>query len=346
MKKLAFIDALRGYAVLGVLLVHTGQVSGFPDAPVAAGARGVQLFFVVSALTLMLSWHHRNDGAGPFLIRRAFRILPMFWLSIPLYLSGPVDWQIVAAALLLQASRPDWLFAPIVPGGWSICAEAAFYLVFPVLAATVTSAKRATMLLAAAALVAVLWRYAGMKYLPLVYPDASRDELWVFNQFTFPSQFVVFAEGVLCFFLIPGFAKLRRVQLEIILWSALCGAAFSSVYKPHLFPAFGGFFAIVAACMANGAGRILINPAISWIGRCSFSIYILQWLAIGHAQPIADHFEGAAKLIVLLTGTVILATAMSSATYLLIERPMIRLGNLLLARTAEPKMLPSNAPSV
>jgi peptidoglycan/LPS O-acetylase OafA/YrhL len=57
-KRFAYIDALRGYAILGVLLVHTGQYSGF-DSQAAFGARGVQLFFVASALTLMFSWHER-----------------------------------------------------------------------------------------------------------------------------------------------------------------------------------------------------------------------------------------------------------------------------------------------
>src|SRR6185437_12457880 len=86
-----YIDALRGYAVLGVIAVHTqGNVEslGWPLKPlVDAGQFGVQLFFIVSAVTLLRSWHVRNDGAAAFFVRRLFRIAPMFWLAILLYLS-------------------------------------------------------------------------------------------------------------------------------------------------------------------------------------------------------------------------------------------------------------------
>jgi hypothetical protein len=85
LKRFAYIDALRGYAILGVILVHTSQYSGF-DSQAAFGARGVQLFFVASALTLMFSWHERHDGATAFFVWRIFRIVPMFWVSIPIYL--------------------------------------------------------------------------------------------------------------------------------------------------------------------------------------------------------------------------------------------------------------------
>ena len=50
-----FIDALRGLAVAGVVLVHTGRQAMPPSdllrTAMNLGASGVHLFFVVSALT-------------------------------------------------------------------------------------------------------------------------------------------------------------------------------------------------------------------------------------------------------------------------------------------------------
>jgi exopolysaccharide production protein ExoZ len=76
-KRLAWIDALRGYAIIGVLAVHVGGVT--------EGARGVQLFFVASAIALLHSWHTHKDSVRRFYTRRLFRIAPMFWLAIPTF---------------------------------------------------------------------------------------------------------------------------------------------------------------------------------------------------------------------------------------------------------------------
>src|ERR1700722_19001252 len=71
-----YINALRGYAILMVIAVHTSQA--FPDLPnwfakiLNQGARGVQLFFVTSALTLSMSWVARKESAANFYIRRLF----------------------------------------------------------------------------------------------------------------------------------------------------------------------------------------------------------------------------------------------------------------------------------
>ena len=80
-----WIDSLRGYAILLVIAVHATQVCKLPEVVqtfLNQGARGVQLFFVVSAVTLMMSWRARQDGVLAFYKRRFFRIAPMWWLAI------------------------------------------------------------------------------------------------------------------------------------------------------------------------------------------------------------------------------------------------------------------------
>src|SRR3954449_11320868 len=88
-----YINSLRGWAILLVIGCHVGGC--FPEMPYPIkkltnfGWHGVQLFFIASALTLIMSWH-RTDAAFcsksiKFLIRRYFRIAPMYYFGVILY---------------------------------------------------------------------------------------------------------------------------------------------------------------------------------------------------------------------------------------------------------------------
>ena len=65
--RLDWLDAFRGWAVLGVIAVHSGgsaHVAGLTGEITATGQYGVQLFFLVSALTISLTYesHIRRFG--------------------------------------------------------------------------------------------------------------------------------------------------------------------------------------------------------------------------------------------------------------------------------------------
>lgn len=122
----AFVDALRGWAVIGVILVHTYQwipCSSETLGTIAKrGAFGVQLFYIISAFTLFLSLSRRYfSDTSPFIcffIRRFFRIAPLFYLAILFYSIldglGPRFWapngvgalHIILTALFLHGWMP------------------------------------------------------------------------------------------------------------------------------------------------------------------------------------------------------------------------------------------------
>src|SRR5712671_599344 len=92
-KRVAALDALRGIAILMVIFFHT-SVSFPPDHRLArlleSGNLGVQLFFLVSAITMCHMWRERWNEADrqlKFYIRRFFRIAPLFWLAMILYMA-------------------------------------------------------------------------------------------------------------------------------------------------------------------------------------------------------------------------------------------------------------------
>lgn len=147
--RLRTFDFLRGLAILGVIIVHASQsfpsqISGI-DFVARLGRFGVQLFFFISALTMCYMWKLREDENNPvknFYIRRFFRIAPLFWIAIPVYLfingyeknywapEGIGALQIFLTATFLHGFWPNSINS-IVPGRWSIAVEITFYALFP-----------------------------------------------------------------------------------------------------------------------------------------------------------------------------------------------------------------------
>src|SRR5262249_20709564 len=118
------------------------------SAVTSSGQFGVHLFFVVSALTLLSSWHWRNDGAAQFYMRRLLRVAPMFWVAACVYLiifgraTSGLTVPGIIATFLFMSWYPDTMNA-LVPGGWTIAAEVMFYIIFPFFAASIKSLSAA-----------------------------------------------------------------------------------------------------------------------------------------------------------------------------------------------------------
>jgi len=146
MKRIDFIDSLRGWAILGVIAVHSFQVSGdknssnFIITAAKNGGFGVWLFFIVSAFTIFLTLDKKRDFPKlmiikDFFIKRFLRIAPMYYLAIFYYtILGILTYNQISATNILS----NFFFVhgfslqtmnDLVPGGWSITVEMTFYAI-------------------------------------------------------------------------------------------------------------------------------------------------------------------------------------------------------------------------
>lgn len=119
----AALEGLRGVAILGVLLFHTGQLAG--------GFLGVDLFFVLSGYLITGLLLREVRGAGridviAFWGRRCRRLFPA--LAVVLVVVTLSVWATGAADLLRSAlSDGPWVQASLV--NWHLLAESADYWV-------------------------------------------------------------------------------------------------------------------------------------------------------------------------------------------------------------------------
>ncbi|MFS8930936.1 acyltransferase family protein [Cupriavidus taiwanensis] len=371
-ERLTAVDSLRGIAILLVLAVH---ISGF-IAPKSEwlteltrlGPRGVQLFYVVSAFSLFLSFAHRRSATGfsyrAYFIRRLTRIAPMFWLAMTLYLvtagMGPNYWapdgikpaDVTLTALFLNGWSPTTINS-IVPGGWSVAIETTFYLVLPFCFLWIRS-LRAAVIATALALAArhILCTWAFNAQLSN-FPDSQRYLPFTFAwEFWLPSQLPVFMLGIVLFFVRE---KLQAAQQGLgICW--LAGAAVlitASRYVPadgiisNSFLA-GTGFSLLALALFDRDVRFLDNAVLRKIGEVSFSIYLLHHLVMHYGAGTVIRIlntlglgtSGDMAYAVAFVVISAMSTALAMATYRLIEAPSIALGarlsKLAAARATHP----------
>jgi peptidoglycan/LPS O-acetylase OafA/YrhL len=359
-ERLEAIDALRGIAFLGVLLVHAGQAA--PDFPgkelTRAGSFGVALFFIASAFTLLTSHRHRlGQEPAPtrsFFIRRVFRIVPLFWAGILLYYviygtwdrgwaEGPLGWfHYGTTALLLHGWHPDTINS-VVPGGWSIAAEFGFYLLAPALFVVISNRPRAVVAYAVALLMtlaaSILIRNGD--WLERLYPDVASWRQISFTYLWLPFHLPTFTLGFLAYYLMDDYRSLSRVLQRVCLIAICASLVAGAIFVPlrladFLFPAL--LAAFVVALIADPA-RLFVNRWTCALGVVSFSAYITHFAAIkvvAKLLKLNPSLPPVAHFLILFLGGLALTGAASFVTYRWIEQPGIALGRKLLKHMRPP----------
>lgn len=371
----AFIDCVRGYAVLLVITCHlTGSYADLPW-PVrrftVLGWHGVQLFFLASAVTLLMSWHHDlarhgTADARAFFIRRLLRIAPAYYVAALLYtIAWPPEQPSTLTLLTTLAFVNVWHPVTastipngwaVVPGGWSVAVEFTFYFLFPLLAAWVRSPARALGFLVLTIAIAMLANPLARSLLEGHYPPSAIQN---FLYFWPPNQMPVFALGMMLFFLVDDVMGADRLQLRATMsrhgmaFAGLALLLFGSVTflpLPHsitpaiaLPPAFllaSLAFMLFILALAAAPNCLLVNRAAQAMGKVSFSAYLVHFAVL---RLLPDRFpeifhtsaKGAAAIAAYAGAWVVVVAvtyAVSYGTYHAIELPMMRLARKRTAR--------------
>lgn len=136
------LDLLRAIAIAWVMLYHvTSYGVRLPDV-IEFGWMGVDLFFVLSGF--LIGWQVLKPytvGQRPdwqrFFVRRAWRVLPAYWVVLAAYFAVPVirespniqpAWHFLT---FTQNMFADYHAARAFSHVWSLCIEEHFYLLLP-----------------------------------------------------------------------------------------------------------------------------------------------------------------------------------------------------------------------
>ncbi|WP_339540584.1 acyltransferase family protein [Pseudomonas sp. RA_5y_Pfl1_P24] len=353
-RKHDYIDAIRGLAIILVVMTHASQyvkpLSDLLQRIMVEGARGVQLFYVASAVTLCMSWaarkSHEQSPILNFYIRRFFRIAPMFYLAIIGYLilngvaatywapNGIEWWFVPITALFLHGFHPETINS-VVPGGWSIAVEMTFYLVFPFL----MRFRKAYYFLGVLLVCVLLQRlnsYVSVRVFP--YPPGQEYMAVNFSVLNFISQAPVFLMGVFAYLFLTR-ARVSDAKMLIVgglLFCFLSVKFWTLSHKPVTHDVYAGaMFAVLFVLVAYYPVRILVNKFMIGLGKLSFSMYLTHFavLSLFTKLGVVSLLGSGNKESVAYCFLVLLVSAgISLLTYNFIERPGVSLGRRLIER--------------
>ncbi len=367
---LASIDAIRGWAILLVILVHTGGVFTELPWPVKKitnlGWYGVQLFFIASAYTLIMSWHRQSSGYWKitfnFFIRRYFRIVPMYYLGALLYyiIRPPLDSfnidQLLVNLALLNAWSPLFMTTvekawQVVPGGWSIGVEFSFYFIFPILVVLFNSLLKSLIFLVTSILLAYFSYHFFYDDLTQQFGMQASDN---FLFFWLPNQLGVFALGFVLYFItqsenlqvrtvrtiISRYSKAIIVILSVIvlIYSQIgTNKHFSNLFPwlpVHYWLSF--YFFICCLIMLDNETPLLTNKYMIKLGQVSFSAYVLHFAVIQYFSYVEQITATGYWVILYFSRSFVLITLvtyfLSRLCFQYIEIPFINLGRNICKR--------------
>jgi peptidoglycan/LPS O-acetylase OafA/YrhL len=357
------LDGWRGIAVIGVILYHgRDKFFGFNSLPMRIavhGFLGVDVFFAISGFLIcgLLLREYEETGEislRRFYIRRCFRILPPYYVSLAAvcaaaaFLALPFNVADVPSCLLFFRNyRPlgsDQYGGFYTAHYWTLAVEEHFYLLWPMLLLAARP-KRAGKVAFLLAMMVFAWRVieehfhllAGL--LPpanllsrtdirmdallwgclaaIYFPDIQR----LAARIRFPQLWLVPASIVLIAqkFHPPGQTLLDAVLLPLLV--------VSTVIQPN-----------------SILGRLLEWQPLRWIGTISFSLYLWQELFL--PGPTAELARGGFQNLQQFPWNLLAILVCACLSRYLIEIPMTRLGHRVSASSlALPRAIESPAHS-
>ena len=352
------LDGLRALSVLLVILLHTLlRDSIYKDIPFVYrmfgnGSLGVFIFFVISGYlitTLLLREREKTSTISlkSFYIRRAFRILPPLYLYIFFlavlgatgHLPGMNTRELVAALTLTRnySYHVDlWAMEHL----WSLCIEEQFYLLWPSVLVLCTwhrtgsAGRRNATRVAAAILIAEPFiRIVCYRYLP------SFHNMGMFHMQADGLMFGAIGA------LEQGHPRFERLYTRATRWPWLLPLLIFVVFG-MLTVRFENYWNLPIGITLNGfcilmwmlwlirhpvsvLGRIFNYPAVAWVGRISYSLYIWQTFFLHHLSIQVFGRDGWWNT---FPGSWLCILAAAAFSYYCVERPALRLRDVLLRR--------------
>lgn len=356
--RLDALDGLRGIAALGVLVLHVWMFSygdsgkppkGFLDFALGELRLGVQLFFVLSGFLIfrpfaaaLLDGARKGPSLKRYVIRRAARILPGYWLALGAsflllkHLDHPMQVDPAELPVFLVFAQNHFLetIKHLDPPMWTLAIEVSFYAMLPVFGLLAlkllgrhergrsrTALTAATLLVVAGGVVSTILAYTHR------WPQTLSTSLL--------PHLVEFGAGMTVAVLLharPSLDRARAGALAVMGIALVVGNSWwhatgqgSQDVRSWVGDAPGILgLALVLAVLVAGPwpARLLSRGPAKWLGSISYGVYLIHFPVIVFLRMTERWPEDSLtrELLKVMAITIPLATF----SWLCVERPVIR----------------------
>ena len=296
-------NAVRLFAAMAIVPFHligmqNLKIPAYLSFIASYGGFGVPLFYIMSAFALSYGYHDRLQSPEQwksFYIRRFFRISPLFYTMMVIYIlflffsfGKAVSISEIVASFTYTFNVLPGYTDGFVWASWSIGVEMLFYAIFPLITFIGSSLTKSIILFLISIFIVSLWQSG--------FSSASQD-LKHFANLGFLSHFHYFCAGILTFFI---WKKLQRNPINhrififisslSILILILASPEIQSIYErifglKHSKTALTTVLAIIFSLFILGFSfEKFYYRSLAWtsyLGKASLSIYLWHPLVIG-----------------------------------------------------------------
>jgi peptidoglycan/LPS O-acetylase OafA/YrhL len=330
---LAALDGLRGVAILGVLLFHTGHLPG--------GFLAVDLFFALSGylITDLLLREIATTGAlslVAFWGRRVRRLLPalsimLAGVSLLVWAVGPpdlvrttladgpwvqanlVNWHLLAeSAAYWDRFGSDRVFEHL----WSVAVEEQFYLVWPVIVLVI--ARWGQRVDGRVAMVAAFASAASLIAMIALVDAVDPTRVYTGTDTRAFSLLLgaLVATGPMRDMLADGVGRRPGAMLALLAagigtaWFLVDGVSSRWLFTGGLFLHSMAAAQLVGLCVHAPhtlVARVLGTEALRWLGLISYSVYLWHWPVFVLLSPEQTGLDGWARTVAVCAVSIALA---------------------------------------
>lgn len=358
-RRIDSFDALKGLAIMGVMLIHSGNnvprdLGAIPEAIISCGNRGVQIFFLISAILIYKSlsdFYSTQIGEKHYVLmwyeKRFLRLIPLYWLTnsailiymgmTPTYASGThgvTIYTYITNYLFLHGFYPWHINA--ISNNWYIGTLAIFIFIAPICFKVINNIWKAGLLFASSLIVKTIisqtiatWDLGADTYVWKEYWEGFS----IFKQLPVLSigiilYFILFqyeAHLILKNFFVRKFGKCGAkviFYLCFILSGVLIMKEILSYANIYVFSVTIALIIILLFCFPT---RIVSNKIYSFIGRYSYGIYLFHPLILGRVNAFISRYTENALYNIILSVFITLAICLAASVILtnFFEKPIL-----------------------